>query len=177
MTIQDYIVVKSLYKQYEQHPQREEKVVHGILEGMKGQTFKKSQKMLLEFMQTLTDKPTNVILRFKIGEKEYGLIPDLENMTTEEFLFIDKYSKDINSLHKLMAVLYRPIKNQYGKKYEVEEFDPIKLNYDDMLGVDCKVWISVESFFLSIYQSFVINTLKSGMEKAPKNRNSQEENE
>jgi hypothetical protein len=48
------------------------------------------------------------ISRFKIGELEFGFIPNLDDMTQGEYIDLDTYIVDWNEMHKAMAVLYRP---------------------------------------------------------------------
>lgn len=165
MTIQKYIEVASLFKQYENHPEKETKVMDVMLSMMPNMKLKDAQKQVLSYMETLSFKSDDVTLRFKLNDLEYGLIPDLDNITTEEFLFLQKYNGDINQIHKLMAVLYRPISSSYGQRYDVEKFNPKEMDYKSMLGVDVKVWLSVQSFFLTLYQRLLIHTAKSLEEK------------
>ena len=56
---------------------------------------------------------------------EYGFIPDLKNITTAEFTDIDTYLQDgvAENLHKVLAVLYRPIVDYKRGKYRIEEYD------------------------------------------------------
>ena len=47
--------------------------------------------------------------RFFIGKKEYGFIPNIDNISFGEYIDIDGFFKEENSLHKIMTILYRPI--------------------------------------------------------------------
>ena len=53
-----------------------------------------------------------LVRKFKIGDVEYGFIPDL-----------DQYLGDWENIHRAMNVMYRPIKHKYGEKYNIEEYD------------------------------------------------------
>ena len=57
--------------------------------------------------QTVEFKPT-----FFIKDVEFGFIPNLDKITQGEFIDISKYGTDINEMHRLIAVLFRPIKNK-----------------------------------------------------------------
>jgi hypothetical protein len=61
--------------------------------------------------------------RFFIGEQEYGLIPKIDDMSFGEYIDLDSFVKDKHSLHKIMSVLYRPIKAESFNRYEIEEYD------------------------------------------------------
>jgi hypothetical protein len=61
--------------------------------------------------------------RFKIGEIEFGFIPDLENISWGEYIDAEKYLSSWDNMHKAMAVLYRPIVKKDGDKYEIMEYN------------------------------------------------------
>ena len=49
---------------------------------------------------------------FFIEDVEFGFVPNLDDLTAGEFIDITKYENDIQEFHKLMAVLFRPIKKK-----------------------------------------------------------------
>lgn len=50
------------------------------------------------------------VLRFDIAGKRYGMIPDLNFITTGEFIDVEQFKKDpIANIHYLAALIYRPI--------------------------------------------------------------------
>jgi hypothetical protein len=59
---------------------------------------------------------------FKLKELEFGFIPNLEKITQGEYVDLDTYIVNWENMHKAMAVLYRPIKNKKGDKYELYEY-------------------------------------------------------
>lgn len=61
----------------------------------------------LALNQTVEFKPT-----FFIKDVEFGFIPNLDKMSQGEFIDLSSYGTDVKELHKLMAVLFRPIKNK-----------------------------------------------------------------
>ena len=50
--------------------------------------------------------------RFSINDVDFGFIPNFDKITTGEFVDLSKYGTDIETLHNLMAILFRPIKNK-----------------------------------------------------------------
>jgi len=60
--------------------------------------------------------------RFKLGTMEFGFIPNLEQMSWGEYIDAEKYMSSWETMHKAMAVLYRPITKTKGDKYEVCEY-------------------------------------------------------
>lgn len=49
---------------------------------------------------------------FFIDDIEFGFIPNLDKITMEEFVDISNYGSEVETLHKLIAVLFRPVKNK-----------------------------------------------------------------
>ena len=58
-----------------------------------------------------------------IKGKDYGFIPNLEDITLGEFVDLDSYLTDPQNLHKAMAVLYRPITRRYKELYDIEKYE------------------------------------------------------
>lgn len=77
-------------------------------------------------VETLTDmlqQKSKLVKKFKMNGVQYGWIPELDSMTFGEYVDLDTHISDWDGMEKAMAVLYRPIKNEYGHKYEIEEYD------------------------------------------------------
>ena len=70
---------------------------------------------------TLNEQP-DLVHTFKLGDTEYGFIPKLDDMTFGEYIDIDRNLGDWDNMYKVMAVLYRPIKQKVGGKYLIEEY-------------------------------------------------------
>ena len=61
--------------------------------------------------------------RFKIGNVEYGFIPNLDEMSFGEYIDLDTYLGDWENIERAMAVLYRPIKGTYDTLYNIEPYE------------------------------------------------------
>jgi hypothetical protein len=83
----------------------------------------KSIAEILDHINKLFDSKPKFVQRFKIGGKEFGFIPDMENMTFGEFSDLEKYLKTPETFHKAMAVMYRPITNKFRDMYDIEPYD------------------------------------------------------
>ena len=70
----------------------------------------------------LESKPTHVE-RFKIGETEFGFIPDLDEMSLGEYIDLDNNASQWENMHVAMNVLYRPIKTSKLGKYNIEDYN------------------------------------------------------
>ncbi len=65
------------------------------------------------------DKP-QLIRRFKLSGVEYGVIPNLDEISLGEYVDLDTYMGDWENMHIAMNVLYRPIKEKIGDKYLIK---------------------------------------------------------
>jgi len=54
---------------------------------------------------------------------EYGFIPNLDEISLGEYIDLDTYLGDWENMHRAMAVLYRPIKEKYGERYNLVEYE------------------------------------------------------
>lgn len=60
---------------------------------------------------------------FTMHNIEFGFIPNLDKMTLGEYADLSKHGVDKSSLHNLMAVLFRPVVNRRGDKYEIMSYN------------------------------------------------------
>lgn len=96
----------------------------------------------------LNSKP-DLVKSFKIGETEFGFIPDLEDMSFGEYVDLDTSIGDWDKMHTAMAVLYRPIVQKYGGKYRVADYEP-ELYEDAMKHAPMDAVISSLVFFYNL---------------------------
>lgn len=61
--------------------------------------------------------------RFTMHGIEFGFIPNLDKMTLGEYADLSKHGVEKESLHNLMAVLFRPIVNKSKDKYEIMSYN------------------------------------------------------
>lgn len=90
-------------------------------------------------------KPT-----FFIGEQEFGFIPDIENISLGEYVDLNKYINDIKTLHKAMAVMYRPITKKKGHRYEIMPYEGTKEFADVMKFAPLEVVLPARVFFWTL---------------------------
>lgn len=107
--------------------------------------------------------------------KKYGLIPNMSEMTTGEFIDLETFIQDgvIKNLHTIMSILYRPIigKVTIAGQYEVEDYNPTQQKEDDMLDVAMDVALGTVNFFFRlelILLSDLTNYLNSQKTKTAK---------
>lgn len=103
-----------------------------------------------ELTQALSQEP-KFIQRFKHKGIEYGFIPNLEELTTGEFIDLDTYQKDKENYHRMLSILYRPIVKSYGDLYKIEEYKGTQ-NAKIMLEVSCEILLGSLNFFFRLLE-------------------------
>lgn len=78
---------------------------------------------ILKHINELLQHKPKLTTTFKLGVYEFGFIPKLEDLTAGEYIDVENYLGDTQTLHKAMAVLFRPIKNKVNKLYTIEDYE------------------------------------------------------
>tara|TARA_Y100000385_G_C13036388_1_gene613200 strand:+ start:586 stop:1248 length:663 start_codon:yes stop_codon:yes gene_type:complete len=82
----------------------------------------KSVQVIVEHLNKVFSVKTDLKNTFKLKGVEYGFIPVLDDMSLGEYIDLDNYIGDWNNMHKAMNVLFRPIENKRGGKYNIIEY-------------------------------------------------------
>ena len=128
---------------------------------MKANSIKDITLILTEMFN---EKP-QLVKEFKMGGRNYGFVPKLEDMTFGEYIDLDTYIGDMNNIHRAMNVLYRPMKQKYQDRYLVEDYtgeDPEK-----MLNMPMDAVLSSILFFYNLGMDLskaMLNSLEKDQE-------------
>lgn len=99
---------------------------------------------------TLFSQKPKLINRFFIGSLEFGFIPNLDEMTSGEYIDLDSYISNWQEMHKAMAVLYRPITEKQKDKYLIETYVS-SINYAEVMEhMPLEVALSATVFFWTL---------------------------
>lgn len=60
--------------------------------------------------------------KFTLNGVKYGFIPNLEKITTGEYIDLQNYLSNPEDLHRAAAVMFRPITKEYGKYYDIAPY-------------------------------------------------------
>lgn len=77
---------------------------------------------VVEVINNMFEAKPTLTRTFKIAGVEYGLIPDLDEMSLGEYIDLDTYLGDWENMQIAMNVLYRPISKKIGDKYLINEY-------------------------------------------------------
>ena len=78
---------------------------------------------LNEHFKNIFEKERLFKNRFTLDKIEFGFIPNLEEISLEEFVDIEMYLQKFEDLHKALAILYRPIKDTKKDLYSIQDKD------------------------------------------------------
>jgi hypothetical protein len=110
-------------------------------------------------INNLFTKENKFIQRFKMGGVEFGFIPNLDEMSTGEYMDLDAYITDWETMHNAMAVLYRPITNKLGTKYNIEEYKGSVTYADVMRHAPLDVVLGAMVFFYNLGNDLLSSTI------------------
>ena len=82
-----------------------------------------SVRAIVDILVDLLQSKPDHVERFKIGETEFGFIPDLDEMSLGEYIDLDNNASVWERMHVAMNVLYRPIKTSKLGKYNIEDYN------------------------------------------------------
>ena len=85
---------------------------------------KELKKAFENFIQLLTNQESKLILQFTIDKVKYGFIPKISDITVGELADIETYIEKgfWQNIHKILAVLYRPINQEFKGLYNIESY-------------------------------------------------------
>jgi hypothetical protein len=119
---------------------------------------------LYEHFTKLFQLKNTLIPRFKLNNVEFGFITDLENITFEEFVDLESNLSDNKTMHKAMAVMYRPIVTKTKDKYTIERYET-SAKYDEVMKfAPLDVVFGANVFFWTL-RNELLNLLPTYLEK------------
>jgi hypothetical protein len=108
---------------------------------------------------------------FKIENTEFGFIPNLEDMTFGEYIDLESNISSVETFHKAMAVMYRPITKKVKDRYEIFEYTGTDEFSDVMKFAPLNVVLGATVFFSTLGSDLVQHTLtclETEIKKNPK---------
>lgn len=83
----------------------------------------KDLKVIQKSLHKLINKPVNkqIINKINIDGKVFGFHPKIDDLTMGEYVDIETFAKE-NDLASMMSVLYRPITEEQGNRYNIEPY-------------------------------------------------------
>lgn len=99
--------------------------------------------------------------RFKIKDIDFGFIPNLDKITFAEYVDLQTYANDIQNMHRLMAILFRPIIRTDGDKYSILPYNGTEEYAQIMLHTPMNIVNGALVFFWNLTSELSDNIQKS----------------
>jgi hypothetical protein len=114
-----------------------------------------STQEILQHLKDIFEVNTKLIPTFKIQDLEFGFEPNLEQITSGAYIDANEYLTDIQTLHKAMAVLYRPIKKKHKGTYTIEEYKTAETYEEIMKYAPINVALGMQVFFYDLVKELM----------------------
>ena len=108
----------------------------------------------VSYLGEVFNTPNPLTRRFSMtgsdgSEVEFGFIPNLDKMTMGEYIDLNNYFEDAETLHKAMAVLYRPIHKSYKDKgaYRIDSYKGADLYSNILSEMPLGIALGAKVFF------------------------------
>jgi len=150
--LRDYIQLVELFKNAEQEHETVLKIrAVSILTGISLEDVVKIPINELNDIFDIVNKLINETPKFQpiisVNGIDYGFIPDMENLMTNEYLDLELYfGKDIL---KTVSILYRPVKNRVKSLYTIEEYKGTK-DFEKYNDFPASAYVSCMLFFWTL---------------------------
>jgi hypothetical protein len=190
ITLEQYIKYASLYQSYEANEIDVYTFNRRVLELFTPLTYNQTSKVsqvdfefCLEQINNALNEQAEFKNIFKIDNVEFGFIPNLNNVSTQEVHFLEALdglnigefvdasnsANKTEDLHKLMTVLFRPITNKdaFGN-YEIAEYNGSKQYKDVMLKMPLSVVDGALFFFINLsieLQNYIQKSIQAEQKK------------
>jgi hypothetical protein len=97
--------------------------------------------------------------KFEMNGTTFGFIPNLDDMSSGEYMDLDGYITNWDDMHRAMAVLYRPIKQKLGEKYLIEDYEGTERYAEKMKDMPLDVVLGSVVFFWHLGKELLKSTM------------------
>ncbi len=154
MTIGEYMEVQLLIDLYKDDEITLQKELIKKIDGNLKISKREGDEILKKLTSIVVDE-CDFIQRFEFEGVEYGFIPNLDNIEVGEFLDLENLMKDGKQLHKIAAILYRPITKKIGEMYQIEPYEGTSKYAETMKKINYKVAKGGLFFFINLLKALV----------------------
>lgn len=141
-------------------------LIHRIINIFCGIRMKDCLNIPLDEAEDIADTIAGVLqqesklkTRFTHNNVEYGLIPNLSKITLGEYVDLEEYLKDTQTLHKAMAVLYRPVTKSFKDLYDIKPYTSANEHCEEFKSMPCGIATAATVFFWSLSKELLTDSL------------------
>jgi len=120
-------------------------------------------------LNSILNTDSNLVSRFSYNGVTYGFEPNLDNCTYGVNKDASKYLGDIQTYHKAIEVLYRPITENYKGKYTIKEYEGTSSLSESFKDTPLDIALGMNVFFYRLTKdllSYIPKFLAKELEEA-----------
>ena len=102
---------------------------------------------VLGVLKKAFEEESDLVKHFELGGVEFGFIPKLDSISLGEYVDIEDAITDWQTMHKAMAVLYRPVNFKKGSAYTIAPYSPNEEIEEIMKDMPLSAAMSAMVFF------------------------------
>ena len=116
---------------------------------------------LIESIDKALNTPADFQKIFKMNDIEFGFHPNLNNMSSSEYYDLMEYGDNTETLHNLMAILFRPLdgKDKFGN-YKIETYEGTEESKELMKDMPLNLVNGALVFFFNLSKQLRLNIHK-----------------
>ena len=115
---------------------------------------------VLGVLKIAFEEEIDLIKNFTLRDVEFGFIPKLDSISLGEYIDLENTITDWQTMHKAMAVLYRPVNFKKGDKYTIAPYSPNEEIEEIMRDMPLSVAKSAMVFFYRLGNQLSKATLR-----------------
>ena len=123
---------------------------------------------VLNHLGNVMSSNTPLVKRFSMTGSDdvtadFGFIPNLDKMTMGEYIDLNSYFDDISTMHKAMAVLYRPVHKSFRDKeaYRIAKYEGTERFSEIMKDMPLDIALGARVFFYHLGMKLSSHILNS----------------
>ena len=113
---------------------------------------------------SLFEQDQQHVLKFDLKGVQFGFMPNLDEITYGENKDVTAYLNDWQTMHKAMAVLYRPITQKLGARYLIEDYEGSHRHSEAMKDMPLGIVMGAMVFFYNLTNA-LLKAIPSYLEK------------
>ena len=114
---------------------------------------------VVQHLNTLFTAKHEFVKRFTLSGVEFGFIPNLEEISFGEYIDLESNLTSFDTMHKAMAVMYRPIVKEQKNRYDIEPYVS-SVNYAEVMEfAPISIVLASQVFFWSLGKELLQATM------------------
>jgi hypothetical protein len=114
---------------------------------------------IVQHLNTLFTQKNELVRRFTLGGVEFGFIPDLENISFGEYVDLEANLTSFETMHKAMAVMYRPIVREQKNRYDIQSYESSSNFAEVMEFAPISIALGAQVFFWNLGKELLQATM------------------